>query len=135
MSFMLSLGEMMKMPAKDSPLFWGVIAVMGGLVALVAFRDLFLWYFKINELYDRVNTLNEKISELCENGVRVRGGTAADIGVRAQATGAVAVGLVDNDAELAAAIGTARYVAEGGSLASEAEVALAIAVARRRAVA
>lgn len=119
MNTLLSLNEMLDAKAIDSPLFWAVVGVIAGIIAIIAMRDLFLWYFKINELYDRVNDLTEKVEQLCKNGVPAAAGSA----------GAVA----GDDSELAAAVGAARFLAEGGALGEEAEVALAIAIARQKA--
>ncbi len=101
MNVFLSLSKMLEQPATESPLFWGVVAVIVGGILLLAFRDLFLWYFRINELYDRVNDLSDKVEELSKNGVAAPA---------ACASGATATGAAD-EAEIALAIALARQAA------------------------
>lgn len=103
MNVLLSLSEVFKTPAKDSVLFWAVIGVILGIIILIALRDLFLWYFRINDLYDRVNELSDKVDQLSKNGVAV----AAAAPCAAGAPAAAGCG----EAEIALAIAIARHAA------------------------
>lgn len=99
MNLLLSLSKMLNTPAKDSPLFWAVIGVIAGVILLIAFRDIFLWYFRINDLYDRVNELSDKVDQLSKVGLP----TAVCAGGAGMAA--------NNDAEIALAIALARHAA------------------------
>lgn len=91
-------------PAKDSPIFWAFIGLIACAILLVVFRDLILWYFRLNDVYDRLDELAEKVDRLAAGGVK----PVSQI----QAPNAPQASFAPSDAELAAAIALAKHNSE-----------------------
>lgn len=100
----MTLLSMLDVPAKESPLFWGVIGVIALFILLIVLRDLILWYFKLNDVYDRLDDLSEKFDQLNK--------ALASGQISGPAQGACGTAASSNEEEIAVAIALAMHASK-----------------------
>jgi hypothetical protein len=60
----------MNVPAKNSVLFWVFVGIIIAVIMVITLRDIFLWYFRINELRESIDQLKKQVETLGTNGVQ-----------------------------------------------------------------